>query len=196
MPFRYSNIQSFQMEGFQGLSHILKSGEEILIREARVEDAPKLIALTKGYIEGTDTIPLYEDEFDPTLEYEEKWINNFIRQNNSLLLLAEFNGELIGNIDLSGNQRRKLYHTAMIGMGISEKWRSKGVGTVLMDAAIKWAEKNPYLDILWLQVYDTNIAGITLYKKMGFEITGQQEGMFREKDGSEVDSLMMTKYLV
>lgn len=180
---------------FLPIIHHLKTSEEIIIREAELSDAQALIDLCKGYLKETTSIPLYEDEFDPTIEFERNWIKSFRDNKNSILLLAEHEGKLIGNIDLTGNQRRKLYHTGVIGMGVDKDWRGKGVGSVLMEEMIRWAEDNSYLKVLWLQVYDNNKAGIGLYTKMGFDVTGEQEGLYRESNGEFIGSLMMTKYL-
>ena len=103
----------------------IPSGEVITIRTGSRQDAQKLIALKKSYITGTTSIPLYEDEYRNTIVEEAEWIDRYNNQDNSLLLLAEYNGEVIGNIDLTGNQRRKLYHTGMIGMGIHNDWQNK-----------------------------------------------------------------------
>lgn len=101
--------------------HKIPSGEVITIRTGNRQDAQKLIALKKSYITGTNSIPLYADEYRNTIKEEAEWIERYNNQDNSLLLLAEYDNELIGNIDLTGNQRRKLYHTGMIGMGIHNK---------------------------------------------------------------------------
>ncbi len=180
---------------FLPIYHTLKSGEEVLIREATTDDAEKLIKLAKGYIKNTKSIPIYPDEFEPSIEYEANWIDTLIKEKNSQVLLAEYNGELIGNIDLHGNQRRKLFHTAWIGMGIDEEHRGKGLGTILMQELIEWCQKNEHLRLLWLEAYTNNSAGVKLYEKMGFEKTGIRKDFFKESDGSYIDNIMLTLHL-
>lgn len=172
--------------------HKTPSGEVIIIRKGNRQDAQKLIDLKKSYIKGTTSIPLYEDEYRNTVEEEAKWIDRYNDQDNSLLLLAEYDDKLIGNIDLTGNQRRKLYHTGMIGMGIHNDWQNKKIGSILMGATIKWAKTSP-LQILWLEVYASNTAGIKLYEKFGFEHCGLIKDFFRE--GKPIDKITMVKYI-
>src|SRR5690606_932696 len=162
----------------------IPSGEVITIRTGSRQDAQKLIALKKSYITGTTSIPLYEDEYRNTIVEEAEWIDRYNNQDNSLLLLAEYNGEVIGNIDLTGNQRRKLYHTGMIGMGIHNDWQNKKIGSLLMETTIEWA-KTSLLQIVWLEVYASNTAGIKLYEKFGFERCGLIKNFFRE--GKTID---------
>jgi RimJ/RimL family protein N-acetyltransferase len=165
----------------------------IVIREAQPDDAAALLALKQSYIEGTTSIPLYLDEYKNTAGQEEQLIKRYLAEANSVLFVAENNGQLIGNLDLTGNQRRKLYHTAMLGMGVAYKWQGKGVGTLLMDAALQWAAENASLSIIWLEVYSTNIAGIKLYEKFRFERCGLMKAFFAE--ATPADKISMIHYL-
>lgn len=97
-------------------------GYEIVVRTASETDAENLIALKRSYIKDTHSIPLYEDEYKNTPQQETGLIKRYHSEQNSVLLVAEHNNVLIGNLDITGNQRRKLFHTGMIGMGIANAW--------------------------------------------------------------------------
>jgi ribosomal protein S18 acetylase RimI-like enzyme len=165
----------------------------ITVREAQTDDASQLLALKRGYIEGCTTIPLYIDEYKNDETQERALIARYLAEENSVLLVAEYNGQLIGNLDLTGNQRRKLYHTGMVGMGIANSWQGRGVGSLLMQAALGWAKANDYLKIIWLEVYATNTAGLHLYKKYGFQECGLIKGFVIEQQ--PVDKITMVQYL-
>jgi len=164
--------------------------KDIIIRPARESDALNLLLLKKGYIKGTTSIPLFADEYKNTAEDEAALIERYINEDNSILLVAEHDGQLIGNLDLTGNQRKKLYHTGMIGMGIANEWQNKGVGRLLMKKALQWAEEASPLTIIWLEVYSTNGGGIRLYEKHGFESCGLIKNFFMD-----ADKITMVKYL-
>ncbi|SFQ53775.1 GNAT family N-acetyltransferase [Flavobacterium akiainvivens] len=166
---------------------------DITIREAKPEDALNLLNLKKSYIEGSVSIPLYIDEYKNGEAEERTLIERYLNEQNSMLLVAEHNGRLIGNLDLTGNQRRKMFHTAMLGMGIAYDWQGKGVGSLLMQAAVNWASKNEHLKIIWLEVYHTNIAGLKLYEKYGFEQCGIMKNFVIE--AQPVDKIAMVLYL-
>ena len=152
----------------------------ITIRKAQPADAEKLLALKRSYIENTTSIPLYLEECRTNPYEERQLIKRYIAEANSILLVAEHDGQLIGNLDLTGNQRKKLYHTAMLGMGVAYTWHGKGIGTLLMRAALEWAHANSYIKIIWLEVYSTNIAGIKLYQNFKFECCGIMKNFFQE----------------
>ena len=169
----------------------LKNNKEVLVRSATVSDAENIMNTIKTYISDSEYIPKMFEEFKMTLEQEINWIHSFTISENSLLLVAEYEGEIIGNIDINGNPRIIMYHTGMIGMGMLQEWRNAGLGTALMESAISWAKENPVLELLWLQVYTENQLGLYLYKKMGFEEIGIMKNFFKQNH-KYYDSLTMS----
>lgn len=169
----------------------LKNGKIVLIRQATILDAEKLLNCIKRYVPQSDYIPKFGHEITLTVKQEEEWISSFIVNDNSLLLIAEFDDEIIGNIDLTGNRREIMAHTAVIGMGMLGEWQNQGLGTVLLSSIIDWAKQNPILELIWLQVYTENFLGMKLYQKMGFQENGVIKNFFKQ-DGSYFDNLTMS----
>lgn len=168
----------------------LKSGNIICIRKLEVSEASKLLELKRNYINDTNSIPLTLQEYPLDIEKEEALIAKYNHSKNSILLVAEYKGELIGNIDLTGSDRFKMAHTAMIGMGIKEEWRNKGLGTALIQSVLNAAKENQIIKLIWLDVYANNQLGINLYRKMGFVVSGVIKNFFKEENGFQ-DKLQM-----
>lgn len=169
----------------------LKNDRIVTIRKARLSDASQLLEAIRTYIPQSEFIPKLENEITLSLEQKESWIDSFIQSNNSLLLVAEFEGKIIGNIDLTGSRRQVMQHTAVIGMGMIESWRGIGLGTALMEQMIHWAKENPILELIWLQVYTANSSAIQLYKNMGFIENGVLPHFFKN-DQVYYDNLTMS----
>lgn len=169
----------------------LKNGKLVTLRQARISDAENLLQTIKTYIPQSNYIPKLEEEIKLTTTQTEEWITNFIRYDNSILLVAEYENNIIANIDLTGSRRKIMEHTAVIGMGMPIEWRNSGLGTALISSVIEWAKANPILELIWLQVYSQNELGIGLYKKMGFEEKGEIKGFFK-RDNQYFDNLTMT----
>jgi len=169
----------------------LKNGKTVLIRNCEIQDAAKLLKSVKQQIADSIYIPKTEEEFTLTEEQEKKWISSFMVASNSLLLVAEYEDEIIGNIDLTGHTRKIMQQTAVIGMGMLLDYRNMGLGQLLLKGAIHWAKQNPQLELLWLQVYTENHLGVSLYKKMGFEENGILKNYFKQ-DGRYYDNLTMS----
>ncbi len=169
-----------------------KSDQKLLIREASPEDAEQLLKLKHQYLKNTDTIPLFDYEYSNNTTEEYQLIKRYQKQANSILLIAESDGNIVGNIDLTGSWRKKMLHTAVIGMGIHTEWQNQGVGTFLIQNVLNWSRENEVLKTLWLEVYATNKAGIALYKKMGFQESGHIANFFLENE-KYIDKITMIK---
>jgi GNAT superfamily N-acetyltransferase len=168
---------------FQPKTYILKTGIPIKVRVPEIEESKKLVDLKRSYIKNTSTIPLMLDEYPNDTENEVRLITEYKESLNSILLVAEFENELIGNIDLTGSKRAKMFHTGMIGMGIREKWRNQGLGKLLIKSIIEWAKIDSEIEVIWLDVYGSNDLGYNLYKNTGFKVSGIIPDFFKEEAG-------------
>jgi putative acetyltransferase len=77
-------------------------------------------------------------------------------------------------------------------MGVAVAWQGKGVGSMLLAAALEVADNWMNLRRVELTVYADNEAAIGLYRKFGFET----EGLMRDyavRDGRWVDTLAMAR---
>lgn len=169
----------------------LKNSKTVVIRQAELSDAENLLNCIKTYIPTSNYIPKLESEFKLNVDQEKEWINSFLINDNSLLLVAEYEGKIIGNIDLTGSLRKIMEHTAVIGMGMFQEWQNIGLGTALLSATIEWAKSNPILELIWLQVYTENEPGLNLYRKMGFVENGIIQNFFKQ-DNKYFHNLTMT----
>lgn len=169
---------------------VLKDGREVLLRHVEVSDAPRVIEFVHGFVYDEEYVPLSEGEFNPTIAEEEQILSAYIERTNSLFLVAEFEGKLVANINVDGNQRKIMRHTAVFGMGMHKEWQACGLGSAILSAAIDWGRNNPELEILFLQVYAENQAGLALYRKMGFVEHGRIPDFFKQ-NGRYHDEISM-----
>lgn len=167
---------------FRPKKYKTKTGEAITIRTAHEGEAKELRDLKLKIIKTSMTIPLVPEEYSYDEKGERDLIKKYNESLNSILLVAEADNHLIGMIDLTGNERKIMAHTAMIGMSIEEGWRNKGIGTYLIKGVLDWAKAASELEVIWLDVYANNELGLGLYKKMGFKISGKIERFFKYKE--------------
>ncbi|WP_425453646.1 N-acetyltransferase family protein [Oceanobacillus chungangensis] len=92
-----------------------------------------------------------------------------------------------------GGDAKRNKHSAYIVIGILQDYRGKGIGTKLFEELEHWAS-NHNIHRLELSVVTRNEPGLSLYKKMGFEIEGtKRHSLFI--DGEFVDEYEMVKLL-
>ncbi|MDR7054021.1 putative acetyltransferase [Pseudomonas koreensis] len=109
-----------------------------------------------------------------------------------LKLVALHQGVVIGNLGLEAFSRMRRAHAGSFGMGVAAAWQGKGVGSMLLAAALDVADNWMNLHRVELTVYADNEAAIGLYRKFGFEA----EGLLRDyavRDGQWVDTLSMAR---
>ncbi len=103
---------------------------------------------------------------------------------------------VIGMLDLKHpTKRRKHRHTALLGISVRSTHRAQGVGEALMRAAIAWAEQDPVLELMTLEVYAANTAGLHLYRKLGFIEYGRLPDGCKHDDATMWDQVMMVRKL-
>ena len=159
----------------------LKGGKIVNIRVGVPDDAAEWVALIKAYLVNSDSIPMLPDEFEYDREAATAHIEKYQRPNH-LLLVAEYEGTLVGNIDLTQHPRKRLSHTGRVGMGIAKGWRNQGLGFALLKTSLDWAKSQADLEMIWLDVYANNVKGVALYQKLGFIEVGTTPSLFKHGD--------------
>ena len=99
-------------------------------------------------------------------------------------------GELVGHLYLAGGTLRSELHRADMGMGITRSHRRQGGGTLLLEAGIEWARRQPTIDWIDLDVFSDNPGAQALYARHGFQILGRTRDRFRV-DGQSLDNISM-----
>jgi RimJ/RimL family protein N-acetyltransferase len=85
---------------------------------------------------------------------------------------------------------RETIGVADIGMQIVDGWRGRGVGRLLIEAAVEWAREVGVHKVC-LQVWPHNTAARALYRRTGFVEEGVLRRHYRRRDGSLWDAVAM-----
>ena len=157
---------------------------KITVRRGTVDDAEAICAMfaQPRAMAGTLQLPY------PSADQWRKRIADL--SPDDFLLVAEMDGEVVGNLGLHASGRGRRRHVANLGMSVHDDWQRRGVGTALLAAAIDIADNWLNYHRLRLELYTDNAAALALYGKFGFQVEGTlREDAFR--DGRYVDAFMM-----
>ena len=130
--------------------------EGYIIRDYRKEDYTQVLSIWEstgmgGKVRGDD----------------EQVIERSIQMGGKLLILEKkTGGEIIGTSWMTYNGRRIYFHH----FGIKPEFQKKGLGYNLGLASIKIAQEKKCQ--IKMEVHRSNLAGIKLYKKLGFDFLG------------------------
>jgi RimJ/RimL family protein N-acetyltransferase len=97
---------------------------------------------------------------------------------------------IVGHIDLSGGRLLTELHRAELGMGIERAHRGRGLGPMLLEAALAWARATGTIDWVELGVFSSNPRARRLYERFGFAPIGCVPDRFRV-DGVTIDDVRM-----
>lgn len=160
--------------------------DKILIRHSEPKDAAAIKAIyacPKAYA-GTLQLPY------PSNAMWEKRMESIPAHVHSLV--AEIDGEIVGNLgfELCTNPRRR--HVGSLGMGVKDNHQGRGVGSALLSAIVDLTDNWLNIKRIELTVYTDNQAAIALYDKFGFVIEGESKD-FAFRNGEFVDAYHMAR---
>ncbi|MEO6694538.1 MAG: GNAT family N-acetyltransferase [Ignavibacteria bacterium] len=172
-----------------------KKDIDVVIRNAKAQDILKIIEIKKSVVKEGLYMLRGIGETNYTFEGEKKDIENHLTNKGSLYIVAEAENAVVGFLEFENGGFSKTAHSGMLSMFILKKWRECGIGKMLMENMILWAEKNPLIEKLTLAVFSSNIRAQNLYKKFGFAEEGRCPKDMKLKDGTYIDSVLMYKFV-
>ncbi|WP_242217872.1 GNAT family N-acetyltransferase [Bacillus cereus group sp. BfR-BA-01380] len=153
----------------------LKNGKEVMIREAVQEDAQSMINFYNIVGGETDFLSFGKNEFGMPLHDYENFIESTRTDNNSIILLATMDDEIISIASITSSQKMRTKHVGTLGIVIAEEHCGFGLGKELMEELIEWARRNGATKKIHLVTREDNDRAIELYKKVGFKEEGLLE---------------------
>lgn len=97
------------------------------------------------------------------------YFTNLLKNSNSLCLVAIYYEKFVGYIAAAPKDfgYRKSKYLEIENMGVIPNYRSKGIGSKLMEKCLEWAKKKGF-DRIYVNSYLANSQAIDFYKKNGF----------------------------
>ena len=139
------------------------------IREMQEQDAPRFYEIGQACGLGSWSLESYINEYNnPIAKY----------------LVVEAEGQVAGFAGIWC----VVDEAQVMNVGILEKYRQNGLGTLLMEALLSTARARG-CSCMTLEVKETNTAAICLYKKMGFSAASIRENYYPD----HVNGLMMRR---
>lgn len=170
-------------------------GHKLVLRSAEKEDAKILLPYLKRVCGETRFLLREADECkDMTVEQEEAFIDSHTENEKACLLLAELDGEYVGNASFSvaGRSRRNA-HRADIGIALYLDYTGRGIGKKLFALILDTIKKSGF-ESAELTVVEGNERAIHLYESFGFAETGRIPKANKYDDGTYADDIFMVKF--
>ena len=154
--------------------------DNIIIKEASTENALARIEYSKKIGSETDNLSFGAEGFPISVEGEAEYIKSFLKDERSCSFFAWRDGEIIGDVRISGMPRR-MNHRAELGITVLKSEWNKGLGSRLLKMAIEYV-KSHGIEIINLEVRSDNFRAIHVYEKFGFRKIGTSFAYFKIGD--------------
>jgi len=118
------------------------------------------------------------------------YIGEMIRDSSSLALVAEADGEVVGNVLISVERSVVSDHVGTLSICVADGWREVGIGSALVESAKAWARQQG-LGKVALGVFPDNARAIAVYEHAGFVREGVRRKQYRVPGGEFRDELLM-----
>lgn len=172
----------------------LKNGTKAMLKSPIESNAEQLLNMIKKACGETDYLTKYPEEWNITVEQEQRWINNFAVAENGVCIVCYINGNIAGNCQINFGGGIKTKHSATIGISVLKDYWGLGIGSSMFKEMITIAKERG-VKIIELCVIEGNERAINLYEKYGFEIVCKRPNAFMLKDGTIQAEIYMQKDL-
>lgn len=160
-------------------------GLRVTVRSGRPEDVPILIPLGRRMLELHCQLEPEYVQLAPT--FDEVWgdyLERFLKESDSAVLVAETEGQAIGYALLTIRERPPVVsrppELLIAELYVEGGFRGLGVGQCLLKTALDWARERGTATAA-LHVFDRNQDATKFYRRMGFRLL--ERVMIRRIDG-------------
>ena len=164
-----------------------------IIREAVPDDAEKMISYLNQVGGESDNLMHGKNEFNVPVEGVKRKLAMSKDSENSVVLIALDNDQIIARAELVGYYPARIRHRAIFSISVKKEYWNQGIGTEMIEKIFEQA-KNMKIRIIELEAITDNERGIHLYHKMGFADIGIYKDYFYV-NGMFNDAVVMQKIL-
>ena len=164
-----------------------------LIREAVPDDAEKMISYLNQVGGESDNLLHGKNEFTVPVEGVKRKLAMSKDSENSVVLIALENDEIIARAEIDGYYPARIRHRAIFSISVRKDYWDQGIGTEMIENIFEQAKKMK-IRIIELEVIADNVRAIHLYHKMGFIDIGTYKDYFFV-NGMYKDAMVMQKLL-
>jgi RimJ/RimL family protein N-acetyltransferase len=175
-----------------------RQGEPVLLRLGEPRDAAAWVDHLRRITTETPFMLQSEDDPLPTPAEHRSVLEEYAARPGSVAICAvrpdEARPVVLGHVTLANGHSRRNAHVAELSMGVGEAYWGRGLGAMLMNAALSWAVDSGIIRRISLSVFAENEVARRLYEGVGF----RTEGVFRRyvrMHGTTSDLVMMGLWL-
>ncbi len=160
------------------------------VRELNVDDVDAFVEIRRAALVDTPLAFAASPEDDAASSAEV--IREQLRNNAGYFIFGAFDDRLVGTLGLIRDRHIKAAHKVLlVGMYVVPGHRRRGIGALLLEAAISRARSMAGVSCVHLAVSDSTLAARRLYERAGFIVWGSEPDALRYAGESHVEHHMI-----
>jgi ribosomal protein S18 acetylase RimI-like enzyme len=163
------------------------------VRRAVPEDAPALAQAERDIAKTPGRLVSRPEELRDE-NFEEK-IVSLSKNDSGIYLVIEENKFILGHAFLEPHKLAATSHVVVLTIAVHEGFQGKGLGKILMQHLIEWAQSNSKIEKIELQVRSSNIRAINLYQTLGFIEEGRKTKRLKLGPNEYLDDIYMALWV-
>ncbi|MCB0728032.1 MAG: GNAT family N-acetyltransferase [Ignavibacteriae bacterium] len=173
----------------------LKNGLNVIIRNAHPKDAVQIIDVNLKIVNEKLYMLRTPGETFYTPKAEKEKIAQYELSDGSLYIVAETEGKVVGYLDFENGGFKRTKHSGSFSVYIIKEFRRMGIGEILINTLIEWAQSTDLIEKITLAVFSTNENAQKLYRKLGFKEEGRCPKDMKLEDDTYIDSVLMYRFV-
>lgn len=169
--------------------------QEIVFQEAQTTDAKSLVDFINQVTLETDFLVMEDQKFSYSLEQTQEILEWSASVPEQLCLLAKLEDRIVGLINVQTARSYQVSHIGGVFIAVLKDYWGHGIGKILLEEVVAWAEEVGMLSRLELTVQMRNERAVRLYQSCGFEIEGIQRRGVRTDEGEWLDLYYMGRLI-
>jgi RimJ/RimL family protein N-acetyltransferase len=167
-----------------------------VVRAATPSDVNAVLDIQRAaLVESDDYFVRTLEEFDSARDVAASDLTTLLSQDNSVWLVADRDGSVIGSLDFHGGEFAQIRHVGRFGMTVHSDYRNRGIGTGLVEMMLLWATNHPFVEKLTTNLFTNNTRAITLLNRFGFQSEGRKHREFLVAPGRYLDAILLSKWI-
>ena len=173
----------------------LKDGQRFTIRTVDKMDAKSLLDLFRAVERESFFVTREPDEHRISVEDTVSTIETVLKDEGRTWLVAELDDRVIARCSVNrARAGERFSHVAAIEVEVLRSYWNLGLGTMLIDYALGWADQNGYEQVqIFINASDERT--VHVFKKFGFQVVGRLPDAYRYPDATYADMLILSMKL-
>ena len=173
----------------------LRDGRKCILQPTTPEYAEKMLAYLLQTAAETPFLLREPDEITYTLEEEREVLENLLKKDDTVMMMALVEDEIAGNCSIARiDPKKRIRHRCSLAIALKKDYWNLGIGSAMMGYLTKLAMQMGF-DQMELGVIEGNDRAKALYEKNGFIETGKIANAMKYEDGSLRDEIIMSKWI-